>query len=752
MSTFSGVYPSKSSWQLQLDVSETTLDAANNRSYVSWALYMYRGNSDTPYNDSGTAYSVSAPGGLSGTFGAYRFGGNGTGTYYGGTPVGGRVFIASGGDWVTHNPNGTGSTTVSASHAAAATLGTGNVGASGFGLTTLTQPPGVPASPALAYVSDTQVTVSWADTSPSNGQPTSDQVQTSVNGATFAQVASVAPATSLGISAAANQKIVAQIRATNSAGSSAWSASTGAVFTTPAAPTSVVAAKDSSNNIVVSWTPHVAFTEHQHVVEHGTVTGGVTTWDGSPLAYVAAGTATYTHTAPSSSAVHVYRVSAQNTDTAALQSTKVVSNTVQLLAPPNPPTLPTLPTYLDKAASFVLTWTHNPTDTTPQQYYEFSYSTNGGTTWASTGKVTSSVSSATVAANTYAANVALTVRVRTWGSASTGGADGAGASGWSVTQTPTFKTRPVVTVTSPADGSVYAVSALNVTLGFSQAEGATFVSGLIVLKQGATTVETLTTTTVASTVMATPVANGLSYSVTVTVTDSNGLTSSAVVSSFTVTYTLPVTAVVALAYDSASGVVQVGMTFPAPGGGTVAATAVTISRTIDGLTETIVTAYPVSGPLTILDTTPTIHGVNDYTVTTIAASGATATVAATAVTAETRYAFLSTGAGYATFITFWAALKVNVTPTRFQSLVNTSQRTRPIALYGVNGSLSVNGSVELISNKNSTAEEVETFVLLAGRVCYRDMSGRRVFGSLAGSLARTAGVTTFTFTVTETSA
>ncbi len=124
MPTYAGAYPSKPTWQLQLDVTEGTLDPANNRSYVSWGLYIYRGNSDTPYNNSSTSWSVSGPGGTSGAFGAFRFGGTGSGTNYSSTPVGGRVLIASSGGWVTHNADGSKSISVSASHAAASTLGT----------------------------------------------------------------------------------------------------------------------------------------------------------------------------------------------------------------------------------------------------------------------------------------------------------------------------------------------------------------------------------------------------------------------------------------------------------------------------------------------------------------------------------------------------------------------------------------------------------------------------------------------------
>jgi len=267
---------------------------------------------------------------------------------------------------------------------------------------TFSTPPGIPGTPTSitsAYVSDTQVSVGWAHNSAADSFPTSSQVRKSVNGGAYSELSPISVATSYPAAVNANQKTVYQVRETNSTGSSSWSAVSPAAYTTPAAPTGVAAAKNASLNIVISWTPNVPFTEHQHWLEHGTVSGGVTTWDGSFLATVAAGTSTYTHTAPDSGGQHVYRIFAYNTSTGNRSSTRVISNTVQLLAAPNKPTLPALGPFVDKAVAFVVPWSHNPVDTTSQTAYELGYSTDSGTTWSTTGKVTSTTSSKTFAAS-----------------------------------------------------------------------------------------------------------------------------------------------------------------------------------------------------------------------------------------------------------------------------------------------------------------------------------------------------------------
>lgn len=745
------VYASKTSWQLQMDVSEGTLDAVNNRSFVSWALYLYRGNSDTPWNNSGSGWSASAPGGASGTFPAYRFGGTGTGTNYSGTPVGGRVLIASGGDWVTHNPDGTGSTTVSASHAAGSTLGTASIGATGFGLTTLKQAPGVPTSVVATRISDTQVGLTWTNNHASNGAPTTNEVQVSVNGGAFGAPTSIAAATSLTISAAANQKIVVQVRASNAAGTSAWSASSAAAYTTPAAPTAVVAAKNGAGNIEVSWAPHVAFTEHTHVVEHGTISGGVTTWDGSPLGSVSAGTSLYTHSAPNPAQVHVYRVSAKNTDVGALSSATVLSNSVQLLIAPNAPTLGTVPAFAAKTLALDIPWVHNPADTTAQTAYEFSYSTNGGSSWTSTGKVTSTAAFRTIAANAYAAGVTLTVRVRTWGQATTGGSEGTGASPWSATKAVTFKTRPTVSITSPANASTVTQATLTVVLAFAQAEAATFVQASIELYQGATLLEQITSTTLAGTTFATKVLDGVSYTVKATVLDSNGLTSTQASSTFSVDYTNPVTAVVVATYLDDSGIGQLDVTIPAAGGGAVAAVFITITRTIGNQVETIVDHYPVSaGVYTFLDITPTIHGLNEYTATTFSVDGATALAELDLETDEDRWAFLNTGAGFTSIVKFYGNLVLGSATARRTALVVAAGRRTPIALFGQTKTLDVQGSATIVAGDGSTVEEIEAFILDAGLTCYRDPSGRRMFGAVKGSFSgRSARTAEFGYTVSE---
>ena len=747
MADFYTTFSGNSQYRSHARVTEGAVDVAGNRHTVAGWIWVEK--------TSGSGYLTYNSGNTGSMSGDVSFSANGWAPYnfenYSSKQIG------SGSDWVVHASNGT--KTASGDYAANDSAG-GNFGSANgswsLGLTRIYDIPDTPTSVAGSYVDDTNVSVSWSRPAVTNDAPNTSQIRKQINGGSWIELSPISATTTVVTAASPNSKRIFQVRETNSEGTSSWSSSSAAVYTTPTAPTDLSATKDASLDINLVFTPNVNFTEHQHVVEHGTVTGEVTTWDGTELATIVSGTSTYKHVAPDPGSTHVYRVFAKNLDAGVLTSAKVTSNTVQLLVAPNKPTIPTLAAFVDKAKDFSPTWVHNPVDTTAQTAYEFGYSTNGGAAWSSTGKLVSSASTKTFVASTYAADVALTVRVRTWGQATTGGSDGTGASPWSDQATVTFKTRPVVTITGPADLSTYAKAELTVNLGFSQAEAATFVSATIKLYDGASALlETLVSTTRAATVMDTAVANGSSYTAKVTVRDSNGLVSDEVVSGFSVVYTLPAAAAVTATYLPGSGIGQLDLTIADPGAGEVAATLVTITRTIKGKAETVLLEYPKSASLTILDMTPTINGTNTYKVKTISADGATATTTVEMVTAEDAWAFLSSGSGFSDIVNFRAVLKVASSPSRSVSLFQASGRSRPIALFGESGNLEVSGSADLHPGRDeygSDPDEVEEFLLGADIVCYRDPTGRRIFGHVSGSIDSPHGKrSSFSFVVRETS-
>lgn len=737
------------SGSLRIVGQEVGYSLAGNWSDVYWELWLDERASSPATNAASVGASVSAfvNGAQQGTLYAGNFGFSWGG---GGLQS---TLITSGTVRFGHYPDGSSTVTMQGGMAATGTSGAGGPAYVEVNVpVTITRVvPGTPTNVQAARVSDTQATVTWQQTSAPNGQPTANNIDKRVNGGAWTQVAMIAPTTSATVAVAPNQKVEFRVAAgNNEAGWSPFSASSAPMYTTPGAPTAASAAKDSSLNIVVGWTPNVAYVEHVHEVWHGTVSGGVTTWDAAPLASVPAGTSSYTHNAPNSAQVHVYRVRAK---AGVLTSDYSTTGAVQLLVAPNKPGVPALTQFADKAATLVLSWVHNPADTTPQTAYEFAYSTNGGTTWTSTGKVLSGASSYTVPANTYAANVALTTRVRTWGSAATGGSEGTGASPWSDQRSITFKTAPTASVISPADGSTINDAELRVTLGFAQPESATFVKAEVVLLEGVVPLETVTSSFLAGIRLATPLENLTTYKVNARVQDSNGLWSSWVLSTFNVFYLPPPLPVLTASYLVDQGWVQVNVAVAEPGAGESAVATVAVARSIDGgLLETLVTGYPAAAELSFFDPVPTIHGTNTYTVTFTSTLGAQSSATVTMVTEECRRAFLSKGAGFSEVVSFGGNLKVSEARSVANATIQAAGRRKPIGLYGVETSVSLKASSRVFEDFGSTPDELREFLLIPGKACFRDATGRRTFGAIKGSVdyEKTTRAS-FSFNMTETS-
>lgn len=731
-----------SGYIFRLWVAEVDYNAAGNYSIVHWILEIVKGAGSGKYAEGPHGWSVNI-GGItgSGSIGSYDFRG------YSVLTLG-----SNGSLLVPHNPDGSlflNSSAFFDDNNTWGELGDASTGG-GFWLTQLNVAPGTPTGMTAVRVSDSSINLSWNISHSSNGVPTSTLVQSRVNGGAWTDLIGLGNVRSVTVSAAANQKVEYRVRAGNSAGTTSFSSASSPIYTTPAVPTDVSATKDAAMDITVAFTENVNYSEHTHEVWHGTVTGGVTTWDGSALTTLASGVTSYKHVGPSTAAQHVYRVRSK---AGTLTSAYATSNTVQLLAAPNAPTVPAMGAFADKASALVFEWTHNPVDTTPQTAYEFEYSTNGGSSWTSTGKVVSAAVSRTIAASTYAAGVALTTRVRTWGSATTGGADGTGASAWSINRTVTYKTVPTATITAPAEGATLNDATLRVTVGFSQPEAATFVKAQLELLQGATLLETLESTILVGITMATPVENGTSYTIRARVQDSNGLWSAWDSNAFSVVYLAPVPAGVDLDFLVDSGFGQIGITVPAPGGGEAAATTITITRTIDGVEEVIVQNYPVESELTFLDTTPVTHGTNTYRVTTTSALGAQTLVVADLVTEECRRAYLSKGTEFQLSAVFGGNLEVDEDLSVASDTVQAAGRTKPIGLYGVETSVQVKVSSFIFPRDGfSTIDELRTILLVPGKACYRDASGRRVFGTVRGGVKYTkTDRGDLSFSMTETS-
>jgi microcystin-dependent protein len=191
------------------------------------------------------------------------------------------------------------------------------------------------------------------------------------------------------------------------------------LWTSPATPTAC-ARTTSGSNEVVTWTGHMAYSEHGTEVWHAA--NGV--WDSSPLATVGSAVDTYIHTAPSASIKHKYKVRAKTTSGTVLYSSfsGETTETAGTVGPPNAPInlSPSGSTVLDPGLSIPLIWTHNPTDGTAQTAYMVQYREVGTLTWTQTAKIVTSSSNYYLSPGTFLNSKTIEWQVMTWGTSPTG--------------------------------------------------------------------------------------------------------------------------------------------------------------------------------------------------------------------------------------------------------------------------------------------------------------------------------------------
>lgn len=327
--------------------------------------------------------------------------------------------------------------------------------------------PAAPTSVALARASDASAITSWARNATAGEPYTTQGIQRSVNGGSFATL-------SLGVAGSAtsyndttvgaNAKYRYQVRAQNSAGNSTFVQS-GDIWTTPAAPSAPLRSGLNGANQVLTWTNNVGYpanTEWQTEVwrsDDNAAYALLTTVAGSLATY----TDTFPATHPATKFKYVFR--AKTTNGAVLYSA-FSAETTQTSGTTTPPLAPTNLSpngiVVDPSQATTLTWTFNPGQVgDTQAQYQIRHRLNGTSTWTTPAAVVSPTAQGSLAINTYADGNIVEWQV------STKGAD-ATFSPWSnsaiYTNTVTVLTPPPIIYPADIDvtsGQVRANSAFN---------------------------------------------------------------------------------------------------------------------------------------------------------------------------------------------------------------------------------------------------------------------------------------------------
>lgn len=600
---------------------------------------------------------------------------------------------------------------------------------------------------SASRTSDTQAAVSWTNHDATSKAYNQIKLYRSANGGAYALVSTLGVVSSTNdTTIAANNKYLYRPNVLGKNGVEITGDVTDtAIWTTPGAPTGCTAAKQANGDILVSWANHVNYTEYTTRVEHST--NGGSSW--SELTSVANGVTSYTHVTPGTGTTHTYRVRSRST-TGSLNSSYSTSNTVTLLSTANPPTgLSPSGVARDASGNIVLTWTHNPADGTPQSKYQLQYKVDAGS-YATVGPTTSGVSSYTITAGTLTNGHTITWHVETAGENGT-------LSGYSSDATFTTAAEPTVSIDSPSGGA-YDSSSLTVEWTYFQAQSsaqATWQAQL--LDSGAHVLETLTGTTESEATFATPLADATDYTVTVTATAANGLVSDAAAEDFTVAYLPPAAVTITGEYDNTGGTVALTITGDDPVGGvTEAIDTVDVQRSLDGGVTwvTIAAGIVLAGdPLdaNVIDTVPTLNGTNTYRVIAYSALPSSAMSDPTDVAvAEQEWGYLNNGDGFATVARVSAMPSYESATARARLLYHFAGRAKPVQFEGeaLSQVLSVGGK---LTAGSATMAEFEAMGRATGVFCWRDPTGRRIFGSLGPMAVKTTSKydQTVAFALTE---
>ncbi|HQZ84320.1 MAG TPA: fibronectin type III domain-containing protein [Actinomycetota bacterium] len=542
-----------------------------------------------------------------------------------------------------------------------------------------------------------------------------------------------------------------RIRASNSSGTSAWVSPASQVWMTPAEPSEVTSALDASGTAAVTtwtannWTgttPAPTFT-----IERSTA-GGAWTQVASGLT-----STTWTDASPGIG-TNQYRVAATVAPSSGTRTSAFVAgNVVSVAVPPLAPTqLSPTGIAVDLSLPVTVTWKHNPgADSAAQSKFWIETSANNGSTWVPLATaIASSASSYIIPTNTKINGTTYQWRVWTQGAATVGPGPK------SAVATLIGRKTPVMTLTAPANPLV--TIPLTVTWTFAQAQGDTQSAWEAVLyaADGTTVLDALNGTNPAtrSAAFSYPVEDGATYIVRARARSSSNQWS--VIGSRTTTVDLPLPGAlnVIATYDECSGATALNLTAGAVGAGETPIVSVSVERRIAGETNWTTLASGRTLPLDFVDVLPSTTKINQYRIVALSAVPSYRTYPIVEVQGTDGqkgsglWVFLSYGDAFTRVLRFRSNPQISEATGRVRTSWVFLGRSKPTLGIGAGTTrkVSVSGSLHWAAStgcphacRDTPGVEWGQAGTDAGVVCYRDYTGRRLFG-MVSSMQVTEGI------------
>ncbi|CAM4186550.1 glycoside hydrolase [Paenibacillus alkaliterrae] len=393
---------------------------------------------------------------------------------------------------------------------------------------------------------------------------------------------------------------------------------------------------------------------------------------------------------------------------------------------PNAPTLGTR-TNFDATSSAAFTWTFSDPDAgnTQSAYQLLIKRVSDGVTVIDTGKVASTTSSHTVAANALTNNVQYQWQVRTWDQGDLVGPYSSLASFWT-------SAKPTASITTPAtDGATVSSSSLTTQWSFSDPESEGQSAYQVKLTSNADAVlwdsGKVADVNARSRTIGYTLVNSTSYKVKVTVWDAKDVASTEVVRTFTTSFTPPATPTIAV--TAQNGYIGLAVTNPVPSGSQPTVNSNDLYRRKLGETtwQRIVAGIAVNGSFN--DYAAASGQAYEYKATAIGSNGTTADSAAANASITLSGVWLHDVADPGgTFNNF----KMDGTgrSSNWQaeaSMMKFAGRSGAVAEFGEQEEGSVTAQIQMLRN-SIDVEKLNSLVRRKGTLCYRDGRGRKLFG------------------------
>ncbi|MBC9954951.1 fibronectin type III domain-containing protein [Leucobacter sp. cx-42] len=582
-------------------------------------------------------------------------------------------------------------------------------------------PPAAPSTPSVTRNSDTQHSLSWTR----NGAYTSVQVWrgTSTSNMTQIGTASGNAFSYVDKTTKTNQRYYYKVRGVNANGTSGFSGTSGAVYTTPAAPSGVSAVR-SGTSIAVAASTLPPYATSYDIEDNGAVIASSVQLP-------------WTHTAPSNTVSHRYRVRAKRGSL--VSGWSAYSATVYVPAPPGAPTNLAPNGGLVGEGTTQFSWRHNSLDTSPQATAELRYRLDGG------GWIT-----VPIAGGAESTPVDVTPGVLEWQVRTKGGHASFGD--WSAVAAAQVIEPPQVTVAVP--GEVHERPTLTVVWETVQADSLVQSSWIVELRSGEDVLETRSGTGSGTQVMLrTRLPDGAMFQVAVQAAV-GPVVSEWSVQEFLVEFVPPAPPMVMLGWDDSLGTGSISVE-PGSSEDVVEPTvSMQVERSFDGETWELV----VEGlePVTqVTDAECLSFGETMYRVTAFTQFGASADVTEVLM-AESWAVWLGGGEGYMLTARLPYDPEVSVSVARARTKHRFEGRPLAVAYSSPYVDRSVAHSGRLLDDDQdvATRRALQDLALVEEPVhLYRDPTGERMYGVLTGELVvdrEFDGIWTYSFAVEET--